>query len=245
MIDSAAKPDHPLVRVRQRIAALGRQNVRIIAVSKTHGPERITAFLKLGQRDFGESRQNEARDKIPLVLPEPGAPAPIFHHIGPLQSSGARQLPAFFTWVHGAGSVSAIEALAAAAAKRGHSHDLPVDPELWPMRYLVQVRLTADETKRGGMSPAELLNINKLPENDCLRFRGFMTMGPTGADLIETREVFHRLRVLRDEILPGGELSMGMSGDWEIALAEGATMIRLGTILFGNRDSGPWQKNEP
>lgn len=250
---SAAIPDdHPLAIVRRRLAELGRPDVRLIAVSKTHGPERIAEFLNLGQRDFGESRQNEARDKFPLVRAEPGAPAPIYHHIGPLQSSGARQIPGLFHYVHGAGSLKAIQALAEAARRQADREAegtdgrslAPVDPEHWPLRYLIQIRLTDETSKVGGMLPEELRGLEALPEDECVRFAGLMTMGPGDQDPTATRETFHRLRELRDEILPGGELSMGMSGDWEIAVSEGATMIRLGTILFGPRRGAPWKPPE-
>ena len=235
-------PAENLKRIKERLAVLGRPDVRIIAVSKTHGPERIAELLRLGQLEFGENRQNEARDKIPLV-DTTGLPAgnlPIYHHIGPLQSGNARQLPGLFTYVHGVSSLSALETLAAAALRHADAHEVPTDPRLWPMRYLVQVRLTAEATKAGGMTEAQLRNQDKFPENPSLRFSGFMTMGPESQEIAQTREAFQRLRAIRDELLPRGELSMGMSGDWEIAVEEGATMIRLGTILFGARNSAPW-----
>lgn len=232
-----------LDRIRSRLIELGRPDVRIIAVSKTHGPERIVEFLRYGQIDFGENRQNEAREKFPLVDLQ-GLPKnirPIYHHIGPLQSGSARQIPAFFSYVHGVSSLSALEILARAALKEGERRARTGDETRWPIRYFVQVKLTGERSKAGGFLPDEVAAISKFPENESLRFSGFMTMGPENQDPVWTGEVFHRLRELRDQILPGGELSMGMSGDWELAVSHGATMIRLGTILFGERGGAPWR----
>ena len=232
-----------LNHIKSRLKELGRPDVRIIAVSKTHGPERIEEFLNLGQRDFGENRQNEARDKFPLVATlNAEAPTPIYHHIGPLQSGAARQIPGLFHYVHGASSLSAIKALAKAALAHRENTTTSDGTSPTPIHYLIQILLTGEESKAGGMTQAEFLNLREIPENEALRFGGFMTMGPTGQDPAETREVFARLREFRNQVLPGGELSMGMSGDWEMAVEEGATMIRLGTILFGTRNAGPWKK---
>ena len=167
-------------------------------------------------------------------------PPPIYHHIGPLQSSGARQIPGLFHYVHGAGSPSAIQSLAKSALR--HADQNPnAHPDHRPLRYLIQVNLTEETSKAGGMTEAQLRNMDSFLENDALRFEGFMTMGPTDQDPARTREVFQRLRALRDDLRPGGELSMGMSGDWELAVSEGATMIRLGTAVFGRRGAAPWK----
>lgn len=232
-----------LERIRLRLAELGRPDVRIIAVSKTHGPERISEFLHYGQVDFGENRQNEAREKFPLVDLQdlPADVRPIYHHIGPLQSGNARQIPALFTYVHGVSSLSALEVLGRAALKEGERGERIGNGARWPVRYLIQVKFTGEKTKAGGFLPEELAAISAFPENEALRFSGFMTMGPENQDPVETNEVFHRLREFRDQIWPGGELSMGMSGDWELAVSQGATMIRLGTLLFGKRGGGPWR----
>ena len=241
--DSTDGPDGPessrrVANIRARLSALGRPDVRIIAVSKTHGPERISEMLAAGIRDFGENRQNEARDKFPLVslagLP-PDA-RPIYHHIGPLQSGSARGMPGLFQYVHGVsalGAGSPLETLMKAAERKLQGPDESIT-------YLIQVRLTDEKTKAGGMAAAEIQNLNIFPGNERVRFGGFMTMGPENQDPVQTREVFHELRELRNRIAPGAELSMGMSGDWELAVAEGATMIRIGTALFGSRGPGPW-----
>ncbi len=232
-----------LDRIRNRLVQLGRPDVRIIAVSKTHGPERIRGWLEAGLRDFGENRQNEARDKFPLVRVDdlPLARRPIYHHIGPLQSGAARQIPGLFTYVHGVGSLPALAALQQAAARYASRESPAADPERWPLRFLVQVRLTDEATKAGGFTPEDLAALDDIPDAPECRFVGFMTMGPADGAPGPTRAAFGALRAIRDARLPGGELSMGMSGDWELAVEEGATMIRIGSALFGQRAGGPWR----
>jgi pyridoxal phosphate enzyme (YggS family) len=214
-----------LEAVKRRLSALGHEGVRLIAVSKTHPAERITELLRAGHRDFGENRQNEARDKFPLVdltgiPPENG---PIYHHIGPLQSGAARQIAGLFQYVHGASSESGIAALGKACAKKTE-----------PLQYLLQLNLTQESSKLGGMTEEEFRSL-AIPSMPGLLLVGLMTMGPSDGDLTKTRAVFRRLRKLRDERLPGGQLSMGMSHDFEVALEEGATMLRIGNLIFGSR----------
>lgn len=218
--------------LRSRLVALGHAEVRIIAVSKTHGPQRIRGWLDCGLRDFGENRQNEARDKFPLIDCRDLGPEqqPIFHHIGPLQSGAARQIPGLFHWVHGAASSSALFVLAQSAQHRR-----------WSIDYLIQLDLTGEATKQGGIEESGLQSMLPFVENEFLHFRGFMVMGPSSGDPGETRQVFRRARQLRDELAPQGELSMGMSGDWELAVEEGSTMIRVGSLLFGERGQAPWK----
>ena len=105
-----------LEEIRSTLTQMGR-DVTIVAVSKTHGPERIDELAELGLRDFGENRYTEARDKFPEVHYQGPLSPLIYHHIGPLQSGFARNLPGLFHWVHGASSVSAINKLARAADK--------------------------------------------------------------------------------------------------------------------------------
>ncbi len=231
-----------LLGIREKLSLLGKGNVRIIAVSKTHEPGVITEYLRYGQIDYGENRVNEAAGKFPLVDLKDltDAQLPVYHHIGPLQSGSARQIPGLFSWVHGASSESALSALEKACKRDFESGKSPAHPG-WPVRYLAQIRLTDEETKTGGVSLSEFENITGIANSEYLSFQGFMTMGPQNNDPVETREVFHQLREIRDRFLPGGELSMGMSSDWEIAVSEGATMIRLGTVIFGKKQDGPWK----
>ena len=221
-----------LETIKERVESMGRPDVRIVAVSKTRSAKRICELLEAGHADFGENRAGEAKDKIREVaslLPNPTV-RPIYHYLGPLQSGQARQIPDFFDYVHGASSLSGIESLLKAARKR-HDRDGHV------VRYLIQLNLTGETSKLGGMAADEARNLDGFPENDGLRFAGFMAMGPTNRDAEATRDVFRGLREIRDELFPSGELSMGMSGDWETAVKEGATMIRVGSTIFGRRDT--------
>jgi len=215
------------------------RSIRIVAVSKTHGPEVISELLSCGHRDFGENRQNEAREKFPLVQLSgiSKEKLPVYHHIGPLQSGHARQIPGLFHWAHGVASMSALDTLHKALIK--YYDQNPDQKE--PFHYLIQIDATNESTKLGGMSMEAFKNLNDIPQSQVLHFAGFMTMGPENQDAVQTREVFHMLRELRDTINPSLELSMGMSGDWKIALEEGATILRPGSILFGSRNGGPWK----
>lgn len=222
------------------MAKLGHADVRIIGVSKTHGPERVIELIKEGLLHFGENRVNEGRAKFSIVNETVSAeslPKPTYHHIGPLQSGNARQVSQSFHYAHGVSSMGAVNSLYKAVKKR--LDESPMNPG--PFRYLIQLNLTGEESKLGGLPESELDEMLKqMPNSEAFQFSGFMTMGPTDADPTRTRDVFRRLRLIRDQLLPQGELSMGMSGDYKIALEEGATMIRIGTMLFGHRNQ-PWQ----
>ncbi|MCB1173416.1 MAG: YggS family pyridoxal phosphate-dependent enzyme [Leptospiraceae bacterium] len=214
------------------------RSVRLIAVSKTQPPTAIRKFLLAGQRDFGENRPNEARAKIPLVPTADLSTArqPIYHHIGPLQSGNARQVAGLFHFVHGVSSWKALEILHKACQTYRSRSD-----EHYVMRYLIQLDLTHEQSKAGGMDILDLQSFGPLPRDTGFYPCGFMCMGPTSQDQLVTRQVFRECAAIRDSIMPAGELSMGMSNDWQIAIQEGATMIRLGTLLFGSRNSQPWR----
>ncbi len=220
-----------LAGIRRRLAELGRPGVRIVAVTKTHGPEVIRELLSAGHQDFGENRVGEARAKFQLITPS--TISPIYHYLGPLQSGQARHVAETFDFVHGVTSMGALEALRRECGKRR-------EKERGALRYLVQVKLTEEAGKLGGMTAEELASCAPFSSDPCCVFSGFMTMGPATGRPEDARPIFRRLRELRDQHLPGGELSMGMSDDWELAVEEGASMIRIGTALFGERHGGPW-----
>ncbi|PKL34202.1 MAG: YggS family pyridoxal phosphate-dependent enzyme [Spirochaetae bacterium HGW-Spirochaetae-10] len=225
-------PVRALASIREELDRRGHNRVRIVVVTKTHGPELIETLLKAGHREFGENRFTEARAKFALVHAQ--AIQPIYHHLGPLQSGFARNLPGLFQVVQGVSSVSALESLLKAARKHFEATGEG-------MQYLMQLNLTAESSKLGGMSEEQFLQCREsLPSEEALTWRGFMTMGPTDQDAKRTSEVFRRLRQIRDEHLPDGELSMGMSGDWQLAVEEGATIVRIGTAITGTRAGGPW-----
>lgn len=198
------------------------QDVTIVAVTKTHGPEAPLAAWHAGVRDVGENRVQEAVAKMAQV------DAPLrWHLIGHLQRNKVRQVEGF-QLVHSVDSARLADALAAHGADRGR----PVD-------VLVQLNVSGEGTK-GGYDPSEMeREAERLRTLPGLVVRGVMTMAPLDASEVTLREVFAGARrcgaVLRAAGHPATELSMGMSGDYEIAVEEGATLVRLGTVLFGAR----------
>lgn len=226
-------PVRALENIREELDRRGHREVRIVVVTKTHGPELIETLLKAGHNEFGENRFTEARAKFARVHPQ--AIRPIYHHIGPLQSGFARNLPGLFHVIQGCSSISALSRLLKAARR----HFTATGEGL---QYLIQLNLTEESSKLGGMSEEEFLRCRHLlPSEEALSWRGFMTMGPSDQDVKRTAAVFRRLRQIRDEHLPEGDLSMGMSGDWQIAVEEGATILRIGTAITGTRAGGPWK----
>jgi PLP dependent protein len=198
------------------------QSVTIVAVTKTYGPEAAEAAWRAGLQDVGENRVQEALGKMPLVT------APLrWHLIGHLQRNKVRQLDRFHL-VHSMDSERLAEALAAYGASRGT-----------PLEVLAQINVSGEESK-GGYEPAMFeREAGRLRESSGLVVRGVMTMAPADADERTLRSVFAGARrcgeMLRSAGHPATELSMGMSGDYEVAVEEGATLVRLGTVLFGAR----------
>jgi pyridoxal phosphate enzyme (YggS family) len=198
------------------------QTVTIVAVTKTYGPEAPVAAWAAGVRDVGENRVQEATAKMASVA------VPVrWHMIGHLQRNKVKQLDAFHL-VHSMDGARLADALAAHGVARGR-----------PMEVLVQVNVSGEGTK-GGYEPAGLeREAERLRTLPGLMVRGVMTMAPFGADGPMLRRVFDGARrcgeLLRAAGHPATELSMGMSGDYEVAVEEGATLVRLGTILFGER----------
>ncbi|MFN8572875.1 MAG: YggS family pyridoxal phosphate-dependent enzyme [Gemmatimonadaceae bacterium] len=210
-------------RIADRVARSGRGHaVRIVAVTKTYGAEAVEAAFACGLADVGENRVQEAIAKMPNVV------APVrWHLIGHLQRNKVKHLENF-VMLHSLDSPRLADAVDEDGRARGKAH-----------RVLMQVNTSGEETK-GGWSLAEL-----APEADRLRQRqglevvGVMTMAPLGAREEVLRQTFGGARraceLLRQAGHPATELSMGMSNDFEVAVEEGATMVRLGTILFGAR----------
>ena len=200
------------------------QAVTIVAVTKTYGPDAPRAAWDAGLRDVGENKVQEALTKIPKV------DAPLrWHLIGHLQRNKVKQVDPFHL-VHSMDSARLADALARHGVERGR-----------PVEVLVQVNVSGEETK-GGYQPSMIeQEAGRLAGVEGLRVRGVMTMAPFDADPSTLRSVFQGARrcaeVLRSAGLPATELSMGMSGDYEVAVEEGATMVRLGTVLFGARSA--------
>jgi PLP dependent protein len=225
-MDFPGLPDR-LALVRDTVArcqaATGwRHPVRIIGVTKTHGPEAVRAAVAAGLQDVGENRVQEALQKQDAA----GDFMVEWHLIGTLQRNKARSAVGRFRLIH---SVDRID-LARELDRRGSGA---------PQEVLVQVNCS-DEPQKGGVAPTGLpALLDELRQFGGLRVRGLMTMSALTEDQAEQRRAFTLLRELRDASERRGhslpELSMGMSGDYSIAVEEGATMIRLGTVLFGER----------
>lgn len=204
----------------------GRQveEVKLIAVSKTFPAERIREAYEAGLRDFGENRVQEAAPKIAALE---GLEI-TWHLIGHLQSNKAKRARELFHWVHSVDSVYLAQKLDHAA--QNSSARLPI---------LFQVNLGVEETKSGLREEEALRTAEEASSFSSLEVRGLMLLPPFSENPDEVRPYFRRLRTLADEIrmaLPAAtELSMGMSHDFEAAIEEGATMIRVGTAIFGMR----------
>jgi pyridoxal phosphate enzyme (YggS family) len=203
------------------------EEIKLIAVSKTHPSELIAEAFQAGQVCFGENRVQEASEKIER-LQNPGIE---WHLIGHLQKNKARFCPGRFDWIHSIDSQELLELLEKQCALQSQ-----------PIQILLQANLSQENSKSG---VSDYNNLCRLLEKaqDCqwLSCRGLMTMAAATDDANETRRTFAQLRTwlekLRNEftLTTFTELSMGMSSDYRIAIAEGATMIRLGTALFGER----------
>jgi hypothetical protein len=216
-----------LREVGDRIQAAARrgghaQRVTVVAVTKTHGPEAVEAACAAGLRDVGENRVQEALEKMDVV-----DAALRWHLIGHLQRNKTRHV-ARFDLVHSIDS----SRLADAVSEVGRERRRPID-------VLVQVNVVAEATKGGFALNAIAAEGERLHTLRGLCVRGVMTMAPLDADEATLRRVFAGGREARDALVAAGhpatELSMGMSNDFEIAVEEGATLVRLGTILFGAR----------
>jgi pyridoxal phosphate enzyme (YggS family) len=198
--------------------------VRLVAVSKTVDLERLRAAVDAGQDLFGENYLQEARDKIDALGRQVS-----WHLVGHLQSNKARGAVELFDLIHAVDRGKLAAALDAAAARLGKVQDV-----------LIQVNQGGEATKSGvepTAAPELLKEVARLPH---LRVLGLMTMPPWFPDPEAARPYFKALRVLRDHLrgltgLPLTELSMGMSDDFTVAVEEGATLVRVGTAIFGRR----------
>jgi hypothetical protein len=220
--------------VRERIARAAERvsrrpaEVILVAVSKTHPQEAVRAAFAAGVRDFGENRVQEAEPKVAATA-DLAAAGLRWHLVGHLQSNKARKAAALFGVVQSVDSLELAERLARVGMETGR-----------PVRALVQVDLAGEETKFG-LPEAELLStLEALRGKAGLRVEGLMVLPPFFDDPEAARPFFRRLRLLRDGaraagLLEGAELSMGMSHDLEAAVEEGATIVRVGTAIFGER----------
>jgi len=220
--------------VAARSAGRDPSSVRLVAVSKTFPLESIREAFEAGQRDFGENRVQEALQKVELALQkiEGSADQSIrWHLLGHLQTNKARKAAPAFAVIQSVDSVELIQKLDQAAADTGHAPDL-----------LIQVDL-AGEANKYGATPSEVPRLFEAAAAcRAARVVGLMTLPPWPETPEDSRPWFRQLRDLRDQWQASGvpasmlrELSMGMSGDFEVAVQEGATMVRVGTAIFGSR----------
>jgi pyridoxal phosphate enzyme (YggS family) len=222
-----------IARVQDRIAAAcrrsGRQphDVMLVAISKTVPPERIRRAFELGLRDFGENRVQEAEAKRAAVSDL----TVTWHFVGHLQTNKDKAARELFHWVHSADSLRVALKLDQAAVSSDHK--LPV---------LLQVNLGEEPTKAGAHEEEVMSLVEQIGRLQTLELRGLMTLPPFLDNPEHSRPFFRRLRELAGAIesrrLPGvrmRDLSMGMSHDFEVAIEEGATMVRIGSAIFGPR----------
>ena len=213
-------------RVAAAAAGAGRsaQSVTLLAVGKAQPAESLAAAAALGVHDFGESYLNEAEQKLAALRASPLT----WHFIGRLQANKTRAVAAAFAWVHALDRLKIAERLAAQ-----RPYHAP------PLNVCLQVNL-GSEASKGGVTPAELpalaAQVARLPR---LTLRGLMCIPPEEDEPARQRAWFAQLRRLQEALNASGlaldTLSMGMSSDFEAAIAEGATIVRVGTALFGPR----------
>jgi pyridoxal phosphate enzyme (YggS family) len=220
--------------VRERIArAVERASrapgeVTLVAVTKTRPEGAVRAAFAAGVRDFGENRVQEAEPKVAATA-DLAAAGLRWHLVGHLQSNKARKAVALFGVVQSVDSLELGRRLARIGVETAH-----------PVRALVQVDLAGEQTKFGLPEAQLLATLEALRGAEGLSVEGLMVLPPYIEDPDEVRPYFRRLRSLRDQaqaagLLTGRELSMGMSHDFEAAVEEGATMVRVGTAIFGER----------
>jgi pyridoxal phosphate enzyme (YggS family) len=219
-----------LQRINDRIAAAcaraGRSpdSVTLVAVSKNHPAAAVDEALRLGVAVFGENRVQEAKAKIPSCSGRAR-----WHFIGHLQSNKARDAARLFDMVESVDSLALAEEL-----------DRRAEQEAKTLPVLLQANIAAEATKFGYAPERLLAELEALNRLRHLEIHGLMTIAPWTPEPAKARPVFRRLRELREQCeqrlgTPLPHLSMGMSGDFEVAIEEGATLVRIGTALFGPR----------
>ena len=209
----------------------GAKEVKLIAISKTHPASAVSQLIELGATDIGENRVQEAEGKIAEV----GREKVRWHLVGHLQANKARRAVNLFDVIHSLDSVDLARRLDRLCVEEGRAS----------LQVLVQVDLGQEETK-SGIEESELTHlVESLGPLSRLRLVGLMTLPPFFENPELSRPFFRRLRELRDELAGrgafgnlNGELSMGMTHDFAIAIEEGATMVRIGTAIFGERVPG-------
>ena len=214
-------------RIERAAHAAGRlpSGIALLAVSKTAPASYIEEALRAGHRSFGESYVQEAVKKITLL----GGEGLDWHFIGPIQSNKTRAIAEHFQWVH---TIDRDKVAARLSAARR--------PGLPPLNVCIQVNVSGEASKSGVTPGAERALAEAVSALPGLRLRGLMAIPEPTDDVDLQRERYARLRAMKDRLVEGGypldTLSMGMSDDLEAAIAEGATIVRVGTAIFGARE---------
>ena len=234
MTDSIAEN---IADIRRRIDAAAERSGRaassisLLAVSKTFSADHVRAAMAAGHVDFGENKVQEGLSKAEVI----GANPPNWHLIGHLQSNKAKKAAAVFSAIHSIDSVDLVRRIDAAAADAGTAPDLYIQADL------------AGEATKFGANPTEIPAIVEFAlACRAAKLRGLMVVPPWSDNPEDVRPWFRQLRELRDRLVQGGApeaslagLSMGMSHDFEAAIEEGSTMVRVGTAIFGKRPKPP------
>lgn len=202
--------------------------MQLLAVSKTFGPEAVLEAVAAGQRAFGENYLQEALDKIGAVQ-RAGAPALDWHFIGPIQSNKTRPIAEHFSWVHTVEREKIAQRL---------SEQRPAG--MAPLNICLQVNISGEASK-SGVTPDEVAALaHKVAALPNLRLRGLMAIPEPAGEFAQQRAPFARLRALYEQLRADGlaldTLSMGMSADLRAAVFEGATIVRVGSAIFGARN---------
>jgi pyridoxal phosphate enzyme (YggS family) len=216
-------------RIAEAATGCGRnpETVRLVAVSKTVNADQVAQAIDAGALIVGENYIQEARDKFNSLYDRPVQ----WHFIGHLQSNKAKYAVRMFDLIHSVESLKLAKALDKEARKNGKVQEI-----------LIQVNISREETKSGITETGAVELIRQISRLDNLRVKGLMTMPPFFDAPEQARPFFRRLGLLRDRIdechiprVSMVELSMGMTGDFEVAIQEGATLVRIGTAIFGAR----------
>ena len=221
-----------LRRMNHAALSAGRSpdGVKLIAVTKTVAIEKMKEALDIGLRIFGENRVQEVQKKVPVLKSENSDSVIEWHLIGHLQKNKAKYAVRLFDLIHTVDSVELAEEINTQAEK--------IDKI---QKVLVQVKLSIEETKHGASEEELIPLLKKVQGMSNIQLEGLMTIPPFWEDPEKTRPYFRHLRELLDKAENAGciltELSMGMSNDFEVAIEEGATMVRIGTALFGERSA--------
>lgn len=208
------------IRIAAEKAGRNADEITLVAVSKTHPVSRINEAIEADAAVFGENKVQEAEGKIAEI------PGVEWHLIGHLQSNKARKAVKLFDVIQTVDSIELASRLERICNEEGRAE----------LKIFVQVDLAGEETKNG-IKEEDLPKLLEFVKNcKCLKLIGLMQIPPYFEEVESVRPYFRRLREIRDKLLPYGKLSMGMSHDFAVAIEEGATHVRVGTAIFGERD---------